>query len=296
LARIWKDKDLMPTFTMSFAGIVFTLVSVLACNSTREPEKKVSGKDSGAAKINTGSVRPIHWSYSEKNGPAGWASLSPVYAICGSGKSQSPINLSPDFSNEGKEWKIEYKTTKLQISHNQHVQELINNGHTIQVTPQKGSFISYAGKKYHLKQFHFHTPSEHTVEGKHYPMEIHLVHQADDESLAVIGVLVKEGNHNSNFDQLIKYLPNAPGEKKMHDSVSIDINANIPKDLFAYHYVGSLTTPPCSENVQWLVLRNPISMSTGQIAAFSSRLNNNNRPTQSLNARKTTIDHITTNR
>ena len=285
----------MNTFRISFAAKLIAFVSVLACNSNPAPEKESSAKDSGTAKVSTGSVRPVHWSYSENNGPGGWANLSPVYALCGSGKSQSPVNLSPGSAGEGKKWKVEYKTTKLSISHNQHVEELINNGHTIQVTPQDGSFITYAGKNYHLKQFHFHTPSEHTVNGKHFPMGIHLVHQADDESLVVIGALVKDGKHNSNFDELIKYLPNAPGEKRTHDSVSIDINIHIPKELFAYHYIGSLTTPPCSENVQWLVLRNPISMSTDQITAFSSRLKNNNRPTQSLNARKTTIDDMTSN-
>lgn len=282
----------MYQINLSHVGVVLTLACMLSCNSSETGKTEVTTNDTLSKKTSPTSVRPVHWSYSEEGGPAGWGQLSPVYALCGSGKSQSPVNLLSDPGKGRPDWKIEYKTTSLQIAHNQHVEELINNGHTIQVTPQEGSTITYNGKIYHLKQFHFHTPSEHTVNGKHSPMEIHLVHQADDKSLAVIGVLVQEGNHNSNFDQLIKYLPNAPGEKKTHDSVNINISIHVPKDLYAYHYIGSLTTPPCSENVQWLVLKNPISMSREQIAAFSSRLKNNNRPTQPMNERTLTVDDI----
>ncbi len=227
-----------------------------------------------------------------KGGPAGWSALTPVYAACGSGKTQSPIDLLTNTGKGASDWTMEYKTTKLNIAHNEHVEELINNGHTIQITPQEGSYITYAGKVYHLKQFHFHTPSEHTINGKHAPMEVHFVHQSDDKNLAVVGVLVQEGSVNKNIEQLIKYLPNAVGEKLTHDSVNIDIALHVPKNLFAYHYIGSLTTPPCTENVQWLVLRDPVHMSKDQIAAFSSRLKNNNRPTQPLNERIITIDDI----
>jgi carbonic anhydrase len=271
---------------------VFTLACMLSCNSGETKKTEATTNDSLPPTTSPTSVRPVHWSYSAEGGPAGWGELTPVYALCGSGKSQSPVDLLPNAEKGTAGWQIEYKTTKLQIAHNQHVEELINNGHTIQVTPQEGSTITYNGKMYHLKQFHFHTPSEHTINGKHAPMEIHLVHQADDTSLAVIGVLVQEGKHNSNFDQLIKYLPNAPGEKKTHDSVDINIRVNVPKDLYAYHYIGSLTTPPCSENVQWLVLKNPVLMSGEQIGAFSSRLKNNNRPTQPMHERTVTVDDI----
>ena len=273
--------------------MVFSLAFFWACNSV-PAEKENPNVDSSSVTTApaAASVRPVHWSYSEEGGPGGWSKLTPVYALCGSGKSQSPVNLASKTGKGSPEWKIEYKTTSLQIAHNEHVEELINNGHTIQVTPQEGSTITYGGKIYHLKQFHFHTPSEHTIDGKHAPMEIHLVHQADDKSLAVIGVLVREGGHNANFDQLIKYLPNAEGEKKTHDSVSIDIAVHVPKQISAYHYIGSLTTPPCSEDVQWLVMNHPILMSKSQIGEFASRLKNNNRPTQQMSDRKVTIDNI----
>ena len=278
--------------------LVIILTSCWSCNnSTPEASDENSSEDTLITHTDTHldnsahNARPIHWSYKEDGGPAGWDKLSPVYAACGSGKSQSPVNLLTDVGKGSVEWTVDYKNTSLQIAHHENVQELINNGHTIQVTPQEGSSITYDGKKYHLKQFHFHTPSEHTINGIHFPMEIHLVHESDDKTLAVIGVLVREGNHNKNFDQLIKYLPNAAGEKQKYDSVNIEIGVHVPKEMDAWHYVGSLTTPPCSENVQWLVMKNPISLERKQITAFSSRLKNNNRPVQKINERKLTMDH-----
>ena len=273
------------------------LACLFSCkNSPTGKIAKTNLKKADPTPASVQNPRPVHWSYTEEGGPDGWAKLSPVYADCGSGKSQSPVDLLSNSGKSSSHLKIEYKTTKLKISHNAHVEELINNGHTIEVTPQEGSTISYEGKVYRLKQFHFHTPSEHTINGQHFPMEIHLVHQADDKSLAVIGVLVQVGKHNNNFDQLIKYLPNDVGMKKTYNSVNIEIGNNVPKDLYAYHYVGSLTTPPCTENVQWLVMKTPISMNKEQIAEFASRLKNNSRPTQPMNGRTVTMDDITTNK
>jgi carbonic anhydrase len=275
---------------------VCALTLILSCgqqtqqeNITEQPSDTAGAKEVTSAPA---SARPVHWSYTEEGGPAGWAGLTPVYAACGSGKSQSPVNILTNTSKGSPDWTLEYKTTSLQIAHHEQVDELINNGHTIQVTPQPGSALNYGGKIYHLKQFHFHTPSEHTIDGMHAPMEIHFVHQSDDNNLAVVGVLVRQGKHNANFDQLIRYLPNAVGEKNTHDSVQINIALHVPKDLWAYHYIGSLTTPPCTENVQWLVLKKPAEMDKAQLESFSSRLKQNNRPTQPLNDRKMTLDDI----
>ncbi len=276
---------------------VLAVMLCMSCGQSGENKVSETPASDTAAKVvpddKPVSARPVHWSYTEEGGPAGWAGLTPVYAACGSGKSQSPINILTNTSKGSPGWKLEYKTTKLQIAHHEQVDELINNGHTIQVTPEPGSFLNYGGKRYDLKQFHFHTPSEHTIDGKHAPMEVHFVHQSEDKSLAVVGVLVKEGRHNANADLLIKYLPNAVGEKKTHDSVQIDISLQVPKDVWAYHYIGSLTTPPCTENVQWLVLQKSVEMDKKQLEAFSSRLKQNNRPTQPLNERKLTLDDIT---
>jgi carbonic anhydrase len=277
--------------------VVFTVLLCVSCGQSGEHKVSETPATDTAAKVvpdeKPVSARPVHWSYTEEGGPAGWAGLTPVYAACGSGKSQSPINILTNTSKGSPAWTLEYKTTRLRIAHHEQVDELINNGHTIQVTPEPGSFLNYSGKRYDLEQFHFHTPSEHTIDGKHAPMEIHFVHQGEDQSLAVVGVLVMEGRHNANADQLIKNLPNAVGERKTHDSVQIDISLQVPKDVWAYHYIGSLTTPPCTENVQWLVLQKPVEMDKKQLQAFSSRLKQNNRPIQPLNERKLTIDDIT---
>ena len=238
------------------------------------------------------SARPVHWGYAGEAGPATWGSLSPVYAACGNGKAQSPINLMPSKDGGATNWSMEYKTTSLRIAHHEHVDDIVDNGHTIQITVEEGSTITLNGKVFTLKQFHFHTPSEHTLDGKHYPMEVHFVHQNEDGSFAVVGVFCEEGKANDNFAKIIEHLPSAPGESKHMADEELDLKIHLPKGHNAYHYKGSLTTPPCSENVDWLVLRDKISLSAEQLKAFSSRLNNNNRPTQALNDRKITVDQI----
>ena len=210
------------------------------------------------------------------------------------GKGQSPINIVKTDAKGGANWKLDYKTTSLRIAHNEHMDDIIDNGHTIQVTVDEGSTFSFGDKTYNLKQFHFHTPSEHTVDGKNMPMEMHMVHQSEDGSLAVVSVLFKEGKvANENFSKIIANLPNAKGESKHITDVNLELKVHLPKDNYAYHYIGSLTTPPCSENVQWLVLRDMVSLTADQITAFSSRIGPNNRPTQPLNDRTVSVDDLT---
>ena len=122
-----------------------------------QKKKAPLSPDSVQRKTEAISARPVHWSYTEEGGADAWGELSPVYALCNSGQSQSPIDLVTNAGKGSAEWKVDYKTTPLQIAHHEHVEELINNGHTIQVTTSKGSTITYAKKLYHLKQFHFHT-------------------------------------------------------------------------------------------------------------------------------------------
>jgi carbonic anhydrase len=239
------------------------------------------------------SARPAHWGYEGEDGPSNWAALSPVYALCAEGMGQSPINIIKSDAEGGVSWSLDYKTTSLRIAHNEHMEDIIDNGHTIQITVDEGSMFTFGDKTYSLKQFHFHTPSEHTLDGKHAPMEMHMVHQGEDGSLAVIGILFQEGKEpNKNFEKIIANLPNAKGESKHITDVNLELQVHIPKDNYAYHYVGSLTTPPCSEDVQWLVLRDPVYLTADQIAAFASRIGPNNRPTQSLNERVVRVDDL----
>ena len=271
-------------------GIAVTLM--VSCNS-KPAETSEQTTVADTVKPAPVSARPAHWGYAGEEGPTAWATLSPAYALCGNGKGQSPINIVKTDAKGGANWKLDYKTTSLRIAHNEHMDDIIDNGHTIQVTVDEGSVFSFGTKTYNLKQFHFHTPSEHTVDWKNMPMEMHMVHQSDDGSLAVVSVLFSEGKVvNENFSKIIANLPNSKGESKHITDANLELKIHLPKDNYAYHYTGSLTTPPCSENVQWLVLRDMVSLTADQIKAFSSRIGPNNRPTQALNDRTVKVDDL----
>lgn len=264
---------------------LLSLMLILGCGS--EQNAQMAEKQEAKS-----SARPAHWGYGEENGPAKWASLDPAYSECGQGHSQSPIDISAPATENHPAWKTEYGTTQLQIAHHQHVENIIDNGHTIQVNYSKGSKLTVGDQTYELKQFHFHTPSENTVNGSHYPMEMHMVHQSADGALAVYAVFFEQGGHNSNFDPIVNNLPNKAGDKNDLSNVTVDINTLLPQGQNAYHFMGSLTTPPCSENVNWLVAVEPVQMSPDQLNEFAKRLNNNNRPTQPLHGRTITVDEM----
>lgn len=245
-----------------------------------------------AVKKNKPSARPVHWSYSGETGPGTWGKLSPVYALCQSGEQQSPININQTDVKKGLLWKINYKTSRLKIAHNEHMDDILDNGHTIQVTVDEGSTFRLNHHTYHLKQFHFHTPSEHSIDGKHFPMEVHFVHQSDSGQLAVIALMVQEGKENPNFEKILSNLPAKKGETKHLTKVKLGLQFQLPEKPEAFHYQGSLTTPPCSEKVEWLVFKHFASASKKQIQAFSQKIGNNNRPIQALNKRSVSQDVI----
>ncbi|MEE9543307.1 MAG: carbonic anhydrase family protein [Thermodesulfobacteriota bacterium] len=216
-----------------------------------------------------------HWAYSGDDGPSHWGSLSADFSACKDGKSQSPINIARAKPAGLGAITFNYKTSKLAI---------LNNGHTIQADYDSGSSISVDGKSYNLLQFHFHGPSEHTVDGVHSRMEMHLVHKSEDGALAVVGVMINEGAHNANFDNAWNNLPVHSGD---HKDVGVVMKAVelLPESKKYTTYSGSLTTPPCSEGVTWLVLNDSVEMSKSQIEAFGEIIHANNRPVQPLNRR-----------
>jgi carbonic anhydrase len=167
----------------------------------------------------------------------------------------------------------------------------LDNGHTIQVNSKTGEKLTVGDNMYALVQFHFHAPSEHTVDGEHFPMEMHFVHQAEDGALAVVGVLVEEGAPNPGIAPLWAQLTAAPGTE-----TTVEIRAEFAEPVFPkvgtgfYHYVGSLTTPPCSESVQWYIRKTPTQLSRDQIAAFTAVYDHNNRPVQARNERTLYLD------
>jgi carbonic anhydrase len=202
--------------------------------------------------------------------------MSKEYSLCGSGKEQSPINISGATTADLPTIQFDYKPGSL---------EILNNGHTIQVNRTAGSSITVAGEKYELLQFHFHTPSENTVNGDHFPMEMHLVHKNAKGQLAVVGVFSKAGAKNTVLDKAWSHMPNHPGDKIKVASVSINAADLLPADRSYYRFAGSLTTPPCSEGVKWMVMKNPTEASKAQIAKFTDVIGVNARPVQAINSR-----------
>ena len=163
--------------------------------------------------------------------------------------------------------------------------KILKNGHTIQVNYNPGSTIKVNGNEFELKQFHFHSPSENTIEGRSYPMEVHYVHADKDGNLVVIAVLFETGEKNAELEKAWAHMPENAGEKGVL-SKSVDANNLLPHDHGYYRFNGSLTTPPCSEGVRWFVLKQSVTASKQQLDAFSNTLSHsNNRPLQKLNAR-----------
>ncbi len=153
-----------------------------------------------------------HWSYVGKDGPEKWGSLGPAYATCDKGKEQSPIDIAKSGAGTANPWTINYRPTSLKIVHNEQVVDIVDNSHTIQVNVDEGSTLTTSRGTYQLKQFHFHTPSEHTIDGKSFPMEVHFVHQSADGNFAVVGALFAEGPDNGNLAKLIANFPKAKGD------------------------------------------------------------------------------------
>lgn len=222
-----------------------------------------------------------HWGYDGKDGPRAWATLSAEYAECGRGSRQSPIDL-PVAANADIP---RAPAAEMRVYHHEHALEVSNNGHTVAVSYDDGDQLALGGHVYPLVQYHFHTPSEHTVAGQHFPGELHLVHRAANGRLAVVGVMLESGAHNAAFDAVIGHLPATAGASERVDRVPVDIDALLPASRHAFRYEGSLTTPPCSEGVEWLVMRTPVSIDTHQLNSLTAVLHHNNRDTQALHGR-----------
>ncbi|MDE0193149.1 MAG: carbonic anhydrase family protein [Gammaproteobacteria bacterium] len=221
-----------------------------------------------------------HWGYGSDDGPAVWGRLSPEYALCAIGNRQSPIDIVGATPADVPVVAFHYQPMKLEVR---------NNGHTIEVASTSENWIDIDGARYDLTQFHFHTPGEHTVEGRPFDMEVHLVHRNAAGTLAVVGVLVRRGDEHPVLDALAEQLPK-PGESLSIEEEKVAAFKLLPRASRIFRYEGSLTTPPCSEGVQWLVLQTPVEISDAGLAAFEAILGNNSRPVQPLNGRELLID------
>ena len=218
------------------------------------------------------------WSYSGATGPQKWGKLAKDYALCGTGQLQSPIDIPDADVRKGDipPLLFNYKPAPLRI---------IDTGHTIQVNYPPGSFLTVEGKRYELASIDFHKPSEHKVNGKGHDMAMHLVHKGDNGKLAVVAVFLDPGSDNEVIKTLWKNIPPTKGKEVVVESAQINALQLLPKNKDYYRLEGSLTTPPCTENVTWLVLKTPTQISGEEIARFGRLYSSNARPVQPRNDR-----------
>jgi carbonic anhydrase len=231
----------------------------------------------GALAVPAGAADEVQWGYEGEAGPESWGRLSPEFAVCSRGRAQSPVDIPTSAPVNPPDLAISYRPTALNI---------FNNGHTIQVDTDPGSVLRLDGLDYALVQYHFHARSEHTFNGNPADMELHLVHRNPAGGLAVVGVLMTKGGADSPaFAPTLGNLPAQPGPPRPVPGASVNPADMLPTDRAYYRYDGSLTTPPCSEGVKWLVMTNPVRTSDGQVAAFQKLFARDYRPVQPLNGR-----------
>jgi carbonic anhydrase len=266
-------------------ALALALCLTPGCAGEREPAKTDHPAEDTHA---------VHWGYGEDDGPRHWGSLNADWALCASGTEQSPIDIRtageyPDADSPA----LDLPAVGVRIIRQEHVWEVLDNGHTIQVNVDAGSSLTVGDQTFDLQQYHFHAPSEHTVDGEYYAMEMHLVHASATGGLAVIGVFIEEGGHNVAFEPVWGNLPTEQGTEVRVENVGVNVDDMLPSDMTSWRYDGSLTTPPCSEGVRWFVLKTPIQLSAEQIQRFQARYTGNNRPTLQLHGRSITTDSPT---
>lgn len=220
------------------------------------------------------------WDYEGARGAGHWGDLDPEYAACKAGREQSPIDIRNAKKAELPAIRFEDKSGPLKY--------LINNGYTIRVNyhaPGSGDFLIVGDKRYQLTQFHFHRPSEEYIHGKPYDMVLHLMYTASDGKVAGVAVLLKLGGANATIQQLWEHMPATAGKEKEIPGVEINPAGLLPHDTAYYTYMGSLTAPPCTEDVVWFVLKTPMDISAQEINAFAKLYPHDVRPIQPLNRR-----------
>ena len=282
--------------TSRFAAACVATMALTSLGCSR-PGPEVAGGASAGTSQATRPVAPAagdpEWHYEGANGPAQWGRLSPKFAACSDGRSQSPIDIANTTRGATTALRTQFAPAELRIAHHDHIADGINNGHTIQINYAGADALTLGDASYQLAQYHFHSPSEHTVAGKHFPMEMHMVHKSADSRLAVVAVFIAEGRHNKAFDPVWANLPAQKGIETHLSAVKVDVDQLIPAARTSYRYDGSLTTPPCSEGVRWIVMTTPIELSNEQVGAFTRLVKDNNRPVQPLNGRTVLTDAVT---
>lgn len=218
----------------------------------------------------------VNWTYDGHNGPHEWGDLSPSFAACSTGVMQSPVDLSKTNAIGNVSVSVNYKNHPLTI---------LNNGHTVQVNFDSGSNMTSGTTDYPLVQVHFHTPSEHVISGKSFPLVAHFVHATQDGDLSVIGLMFDEGKNNPELQKIIDVAPHDKAELRTIVNSTINPAAFFSDEIKVYRYMGSLTTPPCSEGVNWHIVKESVEASAEQIKAFADIMGKNVRPIMPLNNR-----------
>ncbi|MBK5232896.1 MAG: carbonic anhydrase family protein [Thermoleophilia bacterium] len=241
------------------------------------------GGDSGE-ETHSADAAHAHWGYGAEDGPSHWASLDSDYAVCGDGKRQSPMNIPSSRASSGDlATEVDYKPEDLYVE---------NNGHAIeaQIQDPNGS-VTVKGTKYEIERFHFHTPSEEKINGKRFDGSVHIVNTRPDGKTAVIGLLIKEGPSNPVMDKIVPLIGDTEGDENEAPG-QINPEDLLPASNRAFEFKGSLTTPPCTQGLEWIVYKQPITMSADQLDALRAAYSDNIRPNQPVNGRPITVGQV----
>lgn len=227
-----------------------------------------------AAALDTAAVMKADWAYEGAGGPEAWGTIAQAYAACGEGQEQSPIALRGQAATEA-------DLPPLQFDYGAESLAVKDAGYGYKATPGGDHTLAIGDETYRLLQFHAHTPSEHTIGGEYYPMTLHFVHQNDAGELAVVGVMVEEGAEHAAYTPFVEAARSGAQGTAAVDS----LETLLPQDRAYFTYDGSLTTPPCTEGVRWIVLREPVTLSQEQLDVFAEAHGETNRPLQPLGSR-----------
>lgn len=253
-----------------------TTLAFATCIALSSCSKPVTHEEQAEAHGHGGKEATQHWGYTGEVGPDHWSQLGSENEVCAVGLRQSPINLSGAQKQQFSRISLDYKPSLATIQ---------NNGHTIQVAPSNGGGITLDGVRYNLKQFHFHTPSEHALNGRQTVLETHFVHQNDKGEYLVVGVLSELGVADPVLASLWTYLPTDSGKPLPIADLLVNPKDLMPTTEDFYVYAGSLTTPPCTEGVTWLVFTSTLNVSTEQADSLAQLFGTNARPLQARNER-----------
>lgn len=254
-------------------------VAPVVAASGQHHHKKTHGHAHGAGHA-AHAAHKGHWDYvsSHAEGPSHWGELDHAFEQCSKGIHQSPVNIAKT---------VKTQLPALEFGYSSIAPVILNNGHTVQVNLPAGQKLKVGDQSYELLQFHFHTPSEEAVSSKRAPMVAHFVHKNAEGKLGVVALLIDIGKAEGPMDPIFDHLPR-PGEKITVDDLTLDLSAMLPKNLGYYNLEGSLTTPPCSEGVNWMILKEHGTLTRAHVRAFQHMFregHGNARPVQPLNDR-----------